>query len=46
MGWQLNPDLSSDRIVDLMYESAYETDNKTRIINPPVFIELVTATMK
>lgn len=46
MGWQVNPELTSDQIVDLMFKSAYKTSDKAMIIDPPEFIKLVKATMK
>lgn len=41
MGWQVNPTLTSSQLLDLVYASAYVTDEKHRIINPQAFIELV-----
>lgn len=43
MGWQVNPGLTSDQIVDLMFKSAYKTGDNAMIIDPPEFIRLVKA---
>jgi len=48
MGWQVNPDLTSAQLLDLLYASAYEINYKTEgtvmIINPRGFIDLVKDT--
>jgi serine protease AprX len=41
MGWQLRPDLSSDEMLDLLFASAYQTQDQLKIINPAAFIESV-----
>lgn len=46
MGWQVNPGLSPDRIVDLLFESAYKPDAASLIIDPPAFIKLVEESVK
>lgn len=45
MGWQVNPTLTSSQLLDLVYASAYVTDDNHKIINPPAFIELVRHTI-
>jgi serine protease AprX len=45
MGWEVNPGLSSDQMVELMFKSAYKTSENANIINPPEFIKLVKATI-
>lgn len=48
MGWQVNPDLTGEQLLDLIYVSAYEINYKTEgtvmIINPRGFIDLVKGT--
>jgi serine protease AprX len=41
MGWQVNPELTADRIVELMFKSAYKTGDGISIIDPSEFIKLV-----
>jgi serine protease AprX len=45
MGWQINPDLTNSQILDMLYASAYETNNPAGIINPKGFIDLVRNTV-
>ena len=45
MGWQINPDLTSAQLLDMIYTSAYKTDGPADIINPPAFIALVRQTV-
>ena len=42
LGWQVNPELSSEQMRDLLFKSAYIRDDGMRIINPVGFIQLVT----
>ena len=48
MGWQVNPHLTGEQLLDLIYASAYEVNYKTEgtvmIINPRGFIDLVKDT--
>jgi hypothetical protein len=44
MGWQVNPDLTSTRLMDMMYASAYKTDKNMIVIDPRAFIDLVKST--
>lgn len=41
MGWQIRPELSGDRMCQLLFESAYVNPQGAKIINPQSFIELV-----
>lgn len=43
LGWQIDPDLTSDEAVDLLFESAYRFSESTNIIDPAAFISLVRA---
>ena len=45
MGWQINPELTGDQLVDMIFASAYETDGPADIINPQAFIDLVRQTV-
>jgi subtilisin family serine protease len=42
LGWQVNPDLSSEQITDYIFETAYIYNGYYRIINPVAFIEKIT----
>ena len=42
MGWQINPELTGQQMRELLFESAYITNEGAKIINPPAFIDLVT----
>lgn len=44
MGWQLNPDLSNEQIIDLVFQSAYVNKDGAKIIDPKAFIEMVKNT--
>jgi hypothetical protein len=41
MGWQIRPDISSEKMRELLFRSAYTTTGRAKIINPAEFIELV-----
>jgi serine protease AprX len=41
LGWQIQPDLSPDQMLELIFETAYVTNDGLKIINPPAFIERV-----
>jgi subtilisin family serine protease len=43
MGWQARPDLTPAQMRDLLFKSAYKTEEGTPIINPPEFIRMVKA---
>jgi hypothetical protein len=42
LGWQLRPDLTKEKMVELAFSSAYRKGNAS-IINPPTFIDSVRA---
>jgi subtilisin family serine protease len=41
LGWQIDPDLTADEAVDLLFESAYRPNKDTAIIDPAAFVQLV-----
>ncbi len=41
LGWQVRPELSNSQILDLLFKSAYTTDDQLKVINPAAFIEMV-----
>ncbi len=43
MGWQIRPELSKEKMVDLLFRTAYVNPDGARIINPPAFINLLEA---
>jgi serine protease AprX len=45
MGWQVNPALTGSQLLDLVYASAYVTNDDHLIINPQAFIEMVKLTL-
>ncbi|MAG47986.1 hypothetical protein CL617_05250 [archaeon] len=45
LGWQVNPDLSYEEIMNLLFASAHITNNGAKVINPKEFINLVKATI-
>lgn len=45
LGWQINPKLTSSRLLDIVYASAYVTDNNQKVVNPKAFIEMVKQTL-
>jgi hypothetical protein len=45
MGWQVNPALSSSQLLDLVYASAYITEDNHTVVNPEAFIEMVRLTL-
>jgi len=44
LGWQINPHLSGDTMIRLLFESAFRKDHGIHIIQPIAFIELVKKT--
>ncbi|MEA5078817.1 MAG: S8 family serine peptidase, partial [Anaerolineaceae bacterium] len=45
MGWQVNPNLSKDQMVGLLFDSAYKNQEGVKIINPVAFITKVKETV-
>jgi len=45
LGWQVNPKLSNQANLDLLFASAYGPDAQNRIINPPEFLRRVGETI-
>jgi serine protease AprX len=45
MGWQVDPGLSNDEIIDYIFQSAYVTEENVKIINPVAFINLIKKNM-
>jgi hypothetical protein len=43
LGWQLRPDISPERMRELLFKSAYIKKDGTKIINPGRFIQFVKA---
>lgn len=43
MGWQVSPEMSYQKAVELLFASAYRGDDGNRYINPPAFITMVQA---
>ena len=41
MGWQVNPDLTGEELLDMALASAYIADGNAKVINPQAFIEMV-----
>ncbi len=41
MGWQVNPNLTGKQILELVFNSAYVTEDGFKVINPPNFIDMV-----
>lgn len=41
LGWELRPELQSDQMCDLLFESAYKRPDGAQIIDPTAFIQLV-----
>jgi serine protease AprX len=45
MGWQIRPELTGEKMRELLFESAYVSDQGAKIINPQAFIALVRQTV-
>ncbi len=43
LGWQTRPNLSNSQIVDILFSSAYKTNDGLLIIDPVAFIEIIRA---
>lgn len=46
MGWQINPELTNAQMLDILFASAYVTDDQMEVINPKAFIDMVRLTVK
>lgn len=46
MGWQINPDLTNTQILELLFDSAYITEDRLKVIDPRAFIEMVKLTVR
>jgi len=45
-GWQINPKLTGEQLLDMIFASAYKTGGPADIIDPKAFIEMVSDTIK
>ncbi len=43
LGWQVDPSLTNEEIIALLFESAYTDADGNKVVNPPAFIDLVKA---
>ena len=41
MGWQVNSDLTTEELLDMLFASAYVTEGNSKVIHPQAFIDLV-----
>jgi len=46
MGWQVNPNLSNEEILKILFDTAYVTPLDEKIIDPVAFIDKVMTTVK
>jgi serine protease AprX len=46
LGWQVNPELTGPEMRELLFQSAYQTESRLLVIDPPAFIQLVQARLK
>lgn len=46
LGWQVNPDLGNDQIVQLLFDTCSKAEDGSNIINPVAFIEAVKKTVE
>ena len=46
LGWQINPSLTGQELIDLMRQAAYQDASGDKFINPPAFIDSVQSTMQ
>jgi hypothetical protein len=46
MGWQINPELTGEQLLDMIFASAYKTGGPADIIDPKVFIDMVSDTIE
>lgn len=45
LGWQVNPELSNTQILEMLFSSAFITDNGEKVVNPRAFVEMVKTTV-
>lgn len=45
LGWQVNPSLTGQELLDLMRQTAYENDSGNRFLDPAAFIDAVHSTV-
>lgn len=45
LGWQINPELTNTQILDMLFASAYVTEDGMAVIDPRAFIEMVQRTV-
>ncbi|MBN1797011.1 MAG: hypothetical protein JW822_00420, partial [Spirochaetales bacterium] len=45
LGWQVNPDLTYQEILDYLFASAYTNWQGYKVINPPAFIQMIRDNM-
>jgi len=45
LGWQVNPDLSIEQILDYLFDSAYVNFQGYKVINPSAFIQMIQDNM-
>ncbi len=42
LGWQVNPELSNEEIVQILFDTAKTVDSDgSRVVNPPAFIAAI-----
>lgn len=46
LGWQINPSLDQDQIVQILFDTCSIAGDGSNIVNPPAFIEAVQNTLK
>jgi len=46
LGWQVNPNLSNDEIIQILFDTRARGSNESPIINPVAFIDAVKKTLK
>ncbi len=46
LGWEVNPELSNEEILQILFDTAYVNDEGFQMINPTAFIEAVEGTVK
>ena len=46
LGWQINPDLDNDKIIQMLFDTCTTAKDGSKIINPAGFIEAVKKTVK